>query len=81
MGLRPFLVLMAGLSINLAILNLLPIPILDGGHILVLAIEGTLRHDLSLTIKERFVQVGLVFLLVIIVIVTYNDVLRMIPGH
>src|SRR5580658_8963219 len=55
--------LMAIISLNLGLLNLLPIPILDGGHVLMLAIEGILRRDLSLAVKERFVQVGLVFLL------------------
>ena len=73
--------LMAVISLNLAILNLLPIPILDGGHILLLAIEGSLRRDLSVAVKERFVQVGLVFLLAIIAFVMYNDVLRLLPNH
>jgi regulator of sigma E protease len=57
--------LMAMLSLNLGILNLLPIPILDGGNILLLAMEGIRRRDFSLAFKERFVQVGLVFLLVL----------------
>lgn len=69
--------LMALLSINLGILNLLPIPILDGGHILLLAIEGFLRRDLSLAFKERFVQVGFVFLLAFLSIVMYFDVTRL----
>jgi regulator of sigma E protease len=73
--------LMALVSLNLAILNLLPIPILDGGHILMLGIEGLLRHDLSLKIKERFVTVGMVFLLLVFLIVMYNDVLRLFPSH
>jgi regulator of sigma E protease len=73
--------LMAVISLNLAILNLLPIPILDGGHILLLAIEGGLRRDLSITVKERFVQVGLLFLLVIFFIVMYNDVSRLLPNR
>ena len=73
--------LMAALSINLGILNLLPIPILDGGHILLLSLEGIRRRDFSLAFKERFIQVGLVFLLVLIVYVMYNDVMRMIPLH
>jgi len=73
--------LMAVISLNLAVLNLLPIPILDGGHILMLMIEGSMRRDLSLTMKERFVQVGLVFLLVIFAIVMYNDVLRLLPNR
>jgi regulator of sigma E protease len=69
--------LMALLSINLGILNLLPIPILDGGHILLLAIEGSMRRDLSLAFKERFVQVGFVFLVVFLSIVMYFDVTRL----
>jgi regulator of sigma E protease len=72
---------MALVSLNLAILNLLPIPILDGGHILMLGIEGLLRRDLSLKIKERFVTVGMVFLLLVFLIVMYNDVLRLFPSH
>jgi len=71
--------LMVLISVNLGILNLLPIPILDGGNILLLAIEGTLRRDLSMAFKERFVQVGLVFLLVLFAYVMYNDVVRMLP--
>jgi len=80
-GWGDFLYVMAIISLNLGILNLLPIPILDGGHLLMLAIEGTTRRDLSIAIKERIVQVGLVFLLVIFAIVMYNDVLKLLPNH
>jgi regulator of sigma E protease len=73
--------LMVLISVNLGILNLLPIPILDGGHILLLGIEGVLRRDMSMAFKERFVQVGLVFLLVVFAIVMYNDVVRLLPIH
>jgi regulator of sigma E protease len=73
--------LMALVSLNLGILNLLPIPILDGGHILMLGIEGLLRHDISLKIKERVVTVGMVFLLLVFLMVMYNDVLRLFPSH
>lgn len=73
--------LMAALSLNLGILNLLPIPILDGGNILLLSLEGIRRRDFSLSFKERFVQVGLVFLLVLFVYVMYNDVVRLLPLH
>jgi regulator of sigma E protease len=68
---------MAYISLNLGLLNLLPIPILDGGHVLMLAIESTLRRDLSLATKERFVQVGLVFILGIFAFVMYSDILRL----
>jgi regulator of sigma E protease len=80
-GTSAVLSLMVLISVNLGILNLLPIPILDGGNILLLAIEGGLRRDLSMAFKERFVQVGLVFLLVLFAIVMYNDVLRLLPSH
>ena len=73
--------LTAVLSLNLGLLNLLPIPILDGGHVLMLAIEGTLRRDLSIAFKERFVQVGLVFLLCFFAFVMYNDILRVIQAR
>lgn len=68
---------MAYISLDLGLLNLLPIPILDGGHVLMLAIEGTLRRDLSVAAKERFVQVGLVFLLGIFAFVMYSDIMRL----
>jgi regulator of sigma E protease len=71
--------LMAMIGVNLAVLNLLPIPPLDGGHILLLFIEGTIRRDLSVRVKERFVTVSMVFLLLVFAIVMYNDVLRLIP--
>ncbi len=80
-GFGDLISLMALVSLNLGILNLLPIPILDGGHILMLGIEGLLRHDISLKIKERVVTVGMVFLLLVFLIVMYNDVLRLFPGH
>jgi regulator of sigma E protease len=73
--------LMAIISLNLGILNLLPIPILDGGNILLLAMEAVRRRDFSLAFKERFVQVGFVFLLVLFAYVMYNDVVRLLPSH
>jgi regulator of sigma E protease len=72
---------MAVISLNLGLLNLFPIPVLDGGHVLMLAVEGILRRDLSVSIKERFVQVGLVFLLGIFAFVMYSDILKLIQSH
>jgi regulator of sigma E protease len=68
---------MAYISLDLGLLNLLPIPIMDGGHVLMLTIEGTLRRDLSVAAKERFVQVGLVFILGLFAFVMYSDILRL----
>lgn len=73
-GTADFLSLMAMVSLNLAIFNLLPIPVLDGGMILVLLVEMIRRRDLSLQIKERVLQVGLAFLLMMVVFVLYNDI-------
>jgi regulator of sigma E protease len=71
--------LMAAVSLNLAIFNLLPIPILDGGVMLMLLVEMLLRRDLSLRIKEAIVRVGFVFLMMIVVFVLYNDIAKMLP--
>jgi regulator of sigma E protease len=71
--------LMAAVSLNLAIFNLLPIPILDGGVMLMLAVEMLLRRDLSLRIKEAIVRVGFVFLMMVVVFVLYNDIAKMLP--
>jgi regulator of sigma E protease len=71
--------LMAAVSLNLAIFNLLPIPILDGGGMLMLAVEILLRRDLSLRIKEAIVRVGFVFLMMVVVFVLYNDIAKIFP--
>ena len=80
-GIGDLLRLMVLISVNLAVLNLLPIGPLDGGMIVMLLIEGVMRHDLSLRAKERFVTVSVVFLLCVFAIVMYNDVLRLLPHH
>jgi len=70
---------MSIISLNLGILNLLPVPILDGGHLLMLGIESTMRRDLTLRAKEIFLQVGMVFLLILFAIVMYHDIVRLLP--
>lgn len=79
-GLEPFLVIMAFISINLAVLNLLPIPVLDGGHLVFLLIEGLRGRPLSLELRMRLTQVGMVVLLVLMVFVVANDVVRVFGG-
>jgi regulator of sigma E protease len=79
-GWTPLMELTAGISLNLGIFNLLPIPILDGGVILFLIIEGLMRRDISLRIKERVYQAAFVFLVLFAVMVIYNDLLKTIPG-
>jgi regulator of sigma E protease len=79
-GLASLLGLMAILSVNLALINILPIPALDGGHLIVIATESILRHPLSIKAKMRIQQIGLAFILMLMTLVFYNDILRLIRG-
>ena len=78
-GAASFFGLMSAVSLNLAIFNLLPVPILDGGMILMLLIEMLMRRDLGLKVKETVVKVGFVFLMCIFVFVIYNDISKIFP--
>ena len=75
-GWLPLFSLMAILSINLGILNLLPIPVLDGGHIAIMALEGIARRDFSIQVKEKMLLAGFVVLMMLMVTVIYNDLTR-----
>lgn len=75
-GIPELLMLVSFISLQLGIFNLLPIPVLDGGVILLLLIESLMRRDLSLEVKERVVQAGIVFLLLLAVFVMYNDIIK-----
>jgi regulator of sigma E protease len=79
-GAVAFIALMAVVSLNLAVFNLLPIPILDGGVILLLLVEMLMRRDLSLRVKEAVFKLGFVFLMAVMVFVLYNDISKMLPG-
>jgi regulator of sigma E protease len=68
--------LMAMISLNLGLLNLMPIPVLDGGHIAILAMEGVSRRDFSMKVKEKMLLAGFVLLLMLMVTVIYNDLTR-----
>ena len=76
-GWTPLLGLMAAISLNLGIFNLFPFPILDGGMILMLLIEGLRRRDISLAVKERVYQVAFVLLVVFAVLVIFNDISKL----
>ena len=75
-GWMPFLELTAAVSLNLGIFNLLPIPIMDGGVILLLFIESLMRRDISMPIKERIYQAAFVFLVLFAAVVIYNDIVK-----
>ena len=79
-GPSAFIILMSMVSLNLAIFNLLPIPILDGGLILLLVVEMLMRRDLSLQVKETVFKVGFVFLMVVVAFVIYNDIAKILPA-
>jgi len=79
-GWTPLMTLMAIISLQLGIFNLFPIPILDGGMIIMLLIEGLMRRDISMKIKERAYQVAFVFLIIFAAVVIYNDIVKTIPG-
>jgi regulator of sigma E protease len=68
--------LMSMISLNLGILNLLPIPVLDGGHIFIMALEGIARRDFSMRVKEKMLLAGFVVLMMLMVTVIYNDLTR-----
>jgi regulator of sigma E protease len=70
------LALMAMISLNLGILNLMPVPVLDGGHILIMALEGVARRDFSMAVKEKMLLAGFAVLMVLMVTVIYNDLTR-----
>jgi regulator of sigma E protease len=67
---------MASISLNLGLLNLMPIPVLDGGHIAIMALEGIARRDFSAKVKEKMLLAGFVLILLLMVTVIYNDLTR-----
>ncbi len=75
-GAVPFVAFMAAISLQLGIFNLLPIPVLDGGHLFLLSLEGLARRDFSLRVKERILQVGFVMILALLAVVLYNDLAK-----
>jgi regulator of sigma E protease len=75
-GWIPLFTLMAMISLNLGLLNLMPIPVLDGGHIAILALESVSRRDFSMKVKEKMLLAGFVLLLMLMVTVIYNDLMR-----
>lgn len=79
-GLFPFLAFIAIISVNLAVLNILPFPALDGGHLLVFLIEAITGRQLHQRIFEWIQRIGLAFLIVLMIAVFYNDLARIFPS-
>ena len=80
LGVMNFFLFMAVISINLGVLNLLPIPILDGGHILFLGIEAVRRKPLSEKVMMIAQRIGLAIIITLMVFAFYNDIMRFISG-
>jgi regulator of sigma E protease len=76
LGLIAIFNLMASLSLNLGLLNLMPVPVLDGGHIFIMAMEGVARRDFSMRVKEKMLLAGFVVLMMLMVTAIYNDLTR-----
>lgn len=76
-GFDSFLKFMAILSVSLALINILPIPALDGGHLVFIIIEGIIRREIPVKVKMAFQQVGMVLLLLLMVYLIYNDITRL----
>lgn len=76
LGWIPLLALMSMISLNLGLLNLMPIPVLDGGHITIILLEGLARRDFSMRLKERILFAGFALILMLMVTVIFNDVTR-----
>jgi len=70
--------LMAMISLNLGLINLLPIPVMDGGQIAILGFEGLIRRELSMRIKERVLLAGAALIVLLMVTVIYNDIMRLV---
>jgi len=76
LGWIALMTLMASISLNLGLLNLMPIPVLDGGHIFIMALEGLARRDFSQAVKEKMLMAGFAVILMLMVTVIYNDLTR-----
>ncbi|HPI36312.1 MAG TPA: RIP metalloprotease RseP [Ignavibacteriaceae bacterium] len=76
-GLMNFLMFLGLLSLSLAIINILPIPALDGGHIVIIAIEGIMRRELPVKVKLVIQNTGFILLLLLMAFIIYNDVISL----
>jgi regulator of sigma E protease len=79
-GPSAFIAFMAMVSLNLAVINLMPLPILDGGSVVMLIIEMVMRRDLSMSVKEAVFKVGFVFIMMLVAFVLYNDITKILPA-
>ncbi len=79
-GINSLIWFMGLISLQLGIFNLLPIPILDGGHLTIIAFESAIRRDLSFKVKERILEVGFYALILLMIVVVFNDIVKVLPN-
>lgn len=79
-GIDHFVYFIAIISVNLGIINLFPIPVLDGGHLLFLSIEAVKGSPVSIRVREKLVQFGAVVLMTLMIFVFYNDIVKLFNG-
>jgi len=79
-GLQPLLMFMALISVNLGIVNVLPIPVLDGGHLMFMVFEAVRGRPLSLRVREYALQAGMVLIGGLMIFVVFHDILRIVAG-
>jgi regulator of sigma E protease len=79
-GPSAFIAFMSMVSLNLAVINLMPLPILDGGSVVMLLIEMVMRRDMSISVKEAVFKVGFVFIMMLVAFVLYNDITKILPA-
>lgn len=79
-GLQPLLLFMALISINLGVVNLLPIPVLDGGHLMFMSIEALRGRPLSLRVREYALGFGMVLIATLMLFVVFHDMFRLVTG-
>jgi regulator of sigma E protease len=80
MGFMTLIWWIAFISLQLGIINLFPIPMFDGGHILVLGLEGLFRRDFSVKVKQVIMQIGFVLVIILFVFIILNDVVKRLPN-
>jgi regulator of sigma E protease len=76
-GISSLFQFIAVISVNLAVINLLPIPVLDGGHLLFFLIEAVKGRPVNIKVREIAQQVGMILLIMLMILVFYNDIIRL----
>ena len=76
-GISSFLKFLALLSLSLAIINIMPFPVLDGGHLVIILIEGITKREIPIKVKIAIQNVGFVLLLMLMMFIIYNDIISL----